>query len=268
MDSLFGSQEYPVKVLYNSTPPQAHHHSELEFWFVLRGHGQYFVKDRIYDLRPGSGVIIHGNEIHYGISSEDNNIFRAVLIFDPALVENRHSAIASLELIAERSFFSLVQSDSTAVEFLLKEIDDEIKAHRCGWRDIVCCGLERFLLYVVRSPQSQPADSIKPNPVIYSVINHLESAYRNKESIEELGRKFGMSVSALRRQFRNHTGLGIKEFIIRLQVAEAKRILDNSEDKIAVVAYEVGFDNLSAFNRDFRMITGMSPSEYRHLSRT
>ncbi len=266
-NSMFSSVEYPVSVLYNRVPPSAHYHIELEFSLVLRGHGQYFVRDRIYDLQPGTGVIIHGNEVHYGIPASENSMLRAVLIFDPALIADRPSAVAALQSISQRSFFSLSSSDSISVELLLKEIEEEKTTRSEGWNDLVACNLEKFLVYIARASTSLNQRGLpKPNGVLLEILSYLESTFRQKQAVEDLCTRFAMSPSALRRLFKKHTGLGVKEFIILMRIAESKRLLEQSDAKVAVVAYEVGFDNLSAFNRDFKLATGMSPSEYRRLT--
>jgi two-component system, response regulator YesN len=61
------------------------------------------------------------------------------------------------------------------------------------------------------------------------------------------------------------TGVGFKQFLIRCRVTEAKRMLERTDWKIARIAYDAGFMELSTFNRDFRSITGVSPSAYRKL---
>jgi AraC-like DNA-binding protein/ligand-binding sensor protein len=63
--------------------------------------------------------------------------------------------------------------------------------------------------------------------------------------------------------FKRHTGLNITEYVSRLRVEKARELLQNPQLRISEIAYEVGFQSLTHFNRVFRALAGESPSEYR-----
>lgn len=265
---LFADAEYPVQVLYNQGLPLAHFHPEIEFSIVLRGRGECFVRDQAYELEPGTGLIVHADEVHYGISNQTPDMLRAVLIFDLSLVQGRPAALKAFEDLVARHHFFVSSSELTTVEFLLKEIADELAARGQGWRDLVECDLERFLLIVKRSDPSRAPAAVKARNalLVREVAGHLEQTFTRKQSVDGIARHFGVSTSLLQRAFKQYTGFGVKEFTIRLRVVEAKRLLEVTDLKVAAVAYEVGFGNLSAFNRDFRLYTGVSPSSYRSVT--
>lgn len=267
--ALFTEAEYPVQVLYNQGLPIAHFHPEIEFSIVLRGRGECFVRDQAYELEPGAGLIVHADEVHYGIPNLNPDMLRAVLIFDLSLVLGRPAARQALDDLGGRTYFILSSSELTTVEFLLKDIADELVARGQGWRDIVECNLERFLLIVSRSDPSRAPARVRARDaqLVREVVGHLEKTFAEKQSVDAIARRFGVSRSLLQRAFKQYTGFGVKEFTIRLRVVEAKRLLGKTDLKVATVAYEVGFENLSAFNRDFRLHTGVSPSSYRSLTR-
>ncbi|HEY3298341.1 MAG TPA: helix-turn-helix domain-containing protein, partial [Armatimonadota bacterium] len=61
-------------------------------------------------------------------------------------------------------------------------------------------------------------------------------------------------------------GLGFKEYLIHRRIVEAQHLLEETDTKVTTIACEVGFDSISAFNRDFHMLTGITPAAYRKLS--
>ncbi|MBI5772388.1 MAG: helix-turn-helix domain-containing protein [Verrucomicrobia bacterium] len=66
--------------------------------------------------------------------------------------------------------------------------------------------------------------------------------------------------------FKKATGLGFTEYVSRFRVERAKEYLLNPNFRVSEIAYEVGFQSLTHFNRIFRRITGESPTGYRaHL---
>ncbi len=63
--------------------------------------------------------------------------------------------------------------------------------------------------------------------------------------------------------FRKHAGMTFTAFVSRLRVEKAKRLLGNRYMSVTEIAYEVGFQSLSQFNRCFKRYVGKSPTEYR-----
>ena len=66
--------------------------------------------------------------------------------------------------------------------------------------------------------------------------------------------------------FRKVTGITFTEFVSRARTEKAKNLLLNQNLRVSEIAYEVGFQSLTHFNRTFKAIVGESPTEYRsHL---
>jgi AraC-like DNA-binding protein/ligand-binding sensor protein len=63
--------------------------------------------------------------------------------------------------------------------------------------------------------------------------------------------------------FKKATGLTFTEYLSRVRVEKAKHLLLNPHLRISEIAYDVGFQSLTHFNRVFRQVAGQSPSEYR-----
>ena len=66
--------------------------------------------------------------------------------------------------------------------------------------------------------------------------------------------------------FKRFTGLNFTEFVSRSRIERAKELLLKPHMRVSEVAFEVGFQSLTHFNRVFKRMLGQSPSEYRaHL---
>jgi AraC-like DNA-binding protein/ligand-binding sensor protein len=65
------------------------------------------------------------------------------------------------------------------------------------------------------------------------------------------------------KMFKKATGLTFTEYLSRVRVEKAKNLLLNPHLRVSEIAYEVGFQSLTHFNRVFRQVVGQSPSEYR-----
>jgi AraC family transcriptional regulator, regulatory protein of adaptative response / DNA-3-methyladenine glycosylase II len=73
----------------------------------------------------------------------------------------------------------------------------------------------------------------------------------------------GMSSSALYELFRKHLQATPGEVLVRERISVVQQALRHDVSPIGQLAFEVGFENLSTFNANFRRLVGMSPSEYR-----
>jgi AraC-like DNA-binding protein len=63
--------------------------------------------------------------------------------------------------------------------------------------------------------------------------------------------------------FKKVTGINFTDYLSRVRVEKAKNLLLNPNLRISEIAFEVGFQSLTHFNRVFKNIVGQSPSEYR-----
>ena len=72
-----------------------------------------------------------------------------------------------------------------------------------------------------------------------------------------------MTVPAFCRYFKKLTSKTFTRFVNEFRIAHASQMLADEHLSIANVSYESGFNNLSHFNKQFKIITGLSPREYR-----
>jgi len=89
---------------------------------------------------------------------------------------------------------------------------------------------------------------------------------QNKTEILSLGavaKAAGASVFHFCKVFRKSTGLKFTDYVARIRLEDARTRLANPNLRISEIAYEVGFQSLTQFNRTFQRIFGQSPSEYR-----
>jgi len=63
--------------------------------------------------------------------------------------------------------------------------------------------------------------------------------------------------------FKKMTGVNFTEYLSRVRIEKAKNLLLNPNLRISEIAYEVGFQSLTHFNRVFKRILAQSPTEYR-----
>ncbi len=82
-------------------------------------------------------------------------------------------------------------------------------------------------------------------------------------SLQEVADCAHFSTCYFCKKFKESTGLHLTEYIARTRVEAAKTLLNKPQIRVSEVAFEVGFQSLTHFNRVFKEIAGQSPTQYR-----
>jgi AraC family transcriptional regulator of adaptative response / methylphosphotriester-DNA alkyltransferase methyltransferase len=91
----------------------------------------------------------------------------------------------------------------------------------------------------------------------------IDGYWDSRKQIDREMRELGVSASQLSRIFRAAYGMTPGEYLSQVRVRHAKQMLQDEANAIIDVAYEVGFESLSAFYRFFKKHAGVTPREYR-----
>lgn len=115
---------------------------------------------------------------------------------------------------------------------------------------------------MVAEKRSNNAESALVNKVRIYVEGHLTE----KISGQALAEALGLNRAYLSAQFKRETAIELNEYIHRMKIDEASRLLVVTDMPIAAVATRLGFSSQSYFQSIFKKVTGMNPSEYREVS--
>jgi AraC-like DNA-binding protein len=103
-------------------------------------------------------------------------------------------------------------------------------------------------------------------PSISRAREFIDANHGEDLSLSAVARVAHMSTFYFCKQFKKATGLSFTEYLGRVRVEKAKQQLLKPHARVSEVAYEVGFQSLTHFNRVFKKVNGESPTTYRtHL---
>lgn len=119
--------------------------------------------------------------------------------------------------------------------------------------------VERMLLELAESAQTLAPDR---QPWLDRVLRELAAVDRRTD-YARLAAAVDVSLTTLRRQFRQATGKTLHQHHLECRVTEAKRRLSDSDEPIKLVAQRLGYRDVFYFSRQFRQLTGTSPAAYR-----
>ena len=84
-------------------------------------------------------------------------------------------------------------------------------------------------------------------------------------SLGQVARAVNTSTFYFCKMFKRSTGLNFTDYVSRIRIEKAKNLLLNPNLRVSEIAFEIGFQSLTHFNRVFKKIVGESPTEYRGM---
>ena len=107
--------------------------------------------------------------------------------------------------------------------------------------------------------QSQQKDS----PAITQARSFIRDHSDDDLSLAAVAHIVNMSATYFSEKFKEMTGINFVEYVARTRIEKARNLLLNPNRRVSEVAFAVGFQSLSQFNRTFRKVVGESPRDYR-----
>ncbi len=134
---------------------------------------------------------------------------------------------------------------SDHLDVLLRRINGLLRKRRAGARQPARQGLDRH---------------------VGEVIRHMAASSGNGLTVQGVARAVGLSSAQLAYLFRREIGMSVKEYATRVRVEIIKRLLAETDDKLDIIAEQLGFCDAPHLSRVFRRICGCPPGEYRRQS--
>ncbi|MFP4378344.1 MAG: helix-turn-helix domain-containing protein, partial [Spirochaetales bacterium] len=151
----------------------------------------------------------------------------------------------------------------TLFESAMSEVHDRRPAYRVRARSL----LTEALLALYRATLAASTDAQSGGFRMASVIDYIELNYDGHIELESLAKMMATSPTHLSRVFRREIGVPLFEYLNRTRVRKACELLRRTDFSITQIAIEVGYNNVSFFNRYFRKVMRCSPREYRREMR-
>lgn len=100
-------------------------------------------------------------------------------------------------------------------------------------------------------------------PVITRAREYIQEHQSEELSLGQVAKAVNTSTFYFCKIFKKVTGINYTDYLSRVRIEKAKNLLLNPNLRVSEIAFEVGFQSLTHFNRVFKRILGQSPTEYR-----
>ncbi len=114
-------------------------------------------------------------------------------------------------------------------------------------------------LYAIMEQYETP----KYNNIANEIIKYIDHHYSETINLDILEKQLNFNKYYLCRMFKEETGDNITDYINNKRILKAKELLKDEDSKISFVAKLVGYNDATYFNRVFKSIVGISPSNYK-----
>jgi len=252
-----------------------HQHPQLQLTLILVGKGQFLSGDYVGRFQPGDVFFLGENVPH--VFRSDSEYFESeselIVAGNTIFFDFQTLGKAGLEVEELNSLQKF--REMTGSCFQVKgEILDELSGILSEFSAFQ--GLERFLFGIKvfmlldsakseliplnqSSPNLNERDGTRMNQVMQFL---LENRFQTI-NLDQAAEKANLSKEAFCRFFKLRTGKTFTQYLQQLRIAEAQKLLLETDLGIAEIAFRVGYENLSYFNRSFKKLSAKSPSDYR-----
>ncbi len=253
-----------------------HYHTELEILYIIQGKGTQFIGDHISRFSDGDILLIGSNLPHYWRC--DDNYFQDT----PGLIAEGKVVHFTQDFWGEK-FLSL--PENIGIQDIFKKAERGI-AINGSTREQIEPILDKMLnsegsariilllemLYIIASSTElnllssasfQNTYNKSETERLNDIYKYTMSNFKQKITLEEIASISCLSVNSFCRYFKSQTKKTFSQFLMEIRIGHSCKLLIENRQSVSAICLESGFNNFSNFNRYFKLITGLSPLEYR-----
>ena len=259
--------------LYASFP--LHCHEEIEVVYVDCGHCRYGVSGKEIDLRFGDILVMMPWALHSFHLASPEHYFIAVSylislnMINPTAVDICSSSYFSPMLGGRCNDYCLVRIENEHYRELKQILDEmfyvyqnRIPFFEIKLKSLISDLLFRLLQYGFIEIYDKPMEGSDVKTV-RRVVDYISENYGENITLAKLADVVNMSETGLSRLFRSITGLSCIDYVIEYRMSKAMSMVRFTDKPIIEIAYDVGFNNISYFNRTFKKHFNQTPSQCR-----
>ncbi|MBK4779660.1 AraC family transcriptional regulator [Streptococcus lactarius] len=257
-----------------------HWHTDMEVVYVHEGQAQFHIDNDYFNSEKGDIILIRPNALHSIHPIGRNYHFMDAINFHLDLLGYSTLDYASINYLQPLYNGQL-------------DFDRVIKPHQQGYTEIrqllieameIGYNRENFFELELKSKllsllgllfkhgyvhsKEQTRDAYRREEKIRTIIDYINAHYQEELTIDHLASLCNYSPTYFMNFFKKNLGVSCMDYLISYRLRKATELLQHSSLSILEIASEIGFTNLSNFNRQFKKAYYMTPSHYREEKRS
>jgi len=262
-DPSFGFRVFPMRQNPKPVRP-AHTHPDVEVNFLLSGMIQYFFAGRFYEIVAGEAAVFWAGIPHCNIK-DSKDLYGIWIDLPPQwLLRWKHAGSLAQRLMGSQMIKYRVEKKDT--DTFVKWNEDFQKGDP-NLREIIAAEMESYFSRISLALEKKPASHMPlagPLRHVASITDYIGSHYAEKFTVNDLAKVVGLNPKYLLTLFHKSCHLTLWEYVVRLRLGHAQRLLLSTDRTITDIAMEAGFGSLKAFYLAFNKYSPQTtPSRYR-----
>lgn len=254
-----------------------HTHDIHEILVCLNGHGAQFADRTEIPQQRGDLLCFPAGMPHYssGTAAATADVYVMMVpnsMFSPESFGNRETYQTMQRVInlarSGRNPIPIRKNTANRLIPLARDMVAEFEAKNPGYQSATLLLLQSLFLQLMRDPAFEAEATIKPGggrrcDAVARVLQFVDSYFMEPITVERMTALACMSRSHFHAAFREVTGCTLIDYVTRVRIRNARRLLRESDDTIIGIALDCGFPSVSRFYAAFKAITGMTPRDAR-----
>ena len=250
-----------------------HWHEEMELIYIKKGKGVVTVDFKQHTVTGPTIVLILPGQLHSIDQFGDEIIEYENIIFNYNMLISKNPDYADTNFITPLirgkitvpTVFTPVYPYYEDVARPIDACDEICKTKPQGYQLFIKSMLFQFFFILDNRCRNltPPPKNKTTIDKMRIVLKYVENNYPKKITIADIAEVAGFSESHFMRYFKETMGTSFIDYLKDYRLTMAARLLQSSDNAIIDIASDVGFDNISYFNRSFKAKYGVSPRNYR-----
>ncbi len=246
-----------------------------DFWEIVytdKGEITIFADDRNFTLSQGNAVFHKPNEWHNMHTSSESATNVVIISFEATSPEMKFFENKVLSVGQEQKMiFSKIISEYTNAFQANSNGPYSTRLYRkkesvIGSEQLVKQYIAELLISFIRyskpTLQRSRTSINRESALCNMLVNYMLDHITENITVDELVRYSGSNKTTITKAFRNCFDMSIMEYFINLKINMAKKYLREDNYNVSQISDLLGYSGIHYFSRQFKKITGMSPSEY------
>lgn len=264
---------YPCSIPLDFPYVPLHWHDEMEIIYIKKGRGIITVDFVSHPVTAGTITLIIPGQLHSIEQYEQESMEYENIIFHPNILLSRNNDTGNtdflLPLLSGKlslpSFYTPKSDGYQEIATCIDANDNISRTNPKGYQLFVKSQL-LMLFYILCSRCTPAATHPRERHSLEKmklVLKYIENHYMDKITIADIAAEVDLSQSHFMKYFKQTMGTSFTSYLNEYRLTMASRLLISSDSSILDIAAEVGFENLSYFNRTFKKRFAQTPREYR-----
>ena len=255
-----------------------HFHNYFEVGLCHYGEGELILGKEAYPFMENSIAFIPPNFLHTTLSKKGTMGYWEWFYFDIDKILETMGKFHQVEIseiknvIYEQALY-LQEEEATQFHKLLKKIEMENKGKNILYEEAIKSFAQSFVIELIRLQSQkkelkQTTSRVKWLTEIEPALTYVEKEYASKISIGQLAKICSMSESHFRKIFAEHMNMKPLEFVHFIRMQKACEMMETTSKSMDEIAYSIGFESVSSFNRNFQKMFSITPYQYKKSIKT